>query len=106
MRSINKIGLCFLVAIISFGCAYPSKQSGAKDERPTIAVQGAPAGARLFVDGLDMGDAAGFNGKLGVLIVEPGTHVVEVRVGPRVLHSERIYVAGGDTRVVKISGGL
>lgn len=82
------------------GCAirYPASGVEITDERPTIAFKGAPFGAVVFVDGLEHGRAANYDGVEKSLIVEPGSHLVEVRDGSDVILSERVFLANRATK--------
>ena len=87
--------LALLVAI-GFGgmaaCQYPTTNVEITDERPTISFKGAPFGAVVFVDGLEHGPAANYEGADKSLIVEPGSHLVEVRYGGGVILTERVFL--------------
>lgn len=76
---------------------YPNTGVEITDERPTIAFKGAPEGSQVFLDGIAMGPADEFDGRK-VLLVEPGTHVVEVRRNGGVLLSESVFLGEGATR--------
>ena len=62
------------------------------DDRPTLAIKGAPEGAVLFVDGLMVGPAANYNGDPNILTVEPGTHLVRIAIGSNVLYEQKVFV--------------
>lgn len=78
---------------------YPNTGVVIADERPTIAFSSAPKGSQVFIDGVAMGPADEFDGQNKVLLVEPGTHVVEVRRKGGVLLSERVFLGEGATRI-------
>ncbi len=78
---------------------YPTTTVEIADERPTIGFKGAPGGSQVFVDGIAMGAADQFDGSRETLMVEPGTHVVQVRHEGGVLLSERVYLGEGATRI-------
>ncbi len=78
---------------------YPATNVAIADERPTIGFKGAPGGSQVFVDGIAMGAADQFDGSRETLMVEPGTHVVQVRHEGGVLLSERVYLGEGATRI-------
>jgi hypothetical protein len=80
------------------GIRYPSSRTDIPDERPSIAFRGAPNGSVVFVDGQAMGSATQFDGGENVLLVEPGNHLIEVRVGERVLLTRRVFLSGQATR--------
>lgn len=85
------------------GCSYPTTQVRVTDERPTIAIQGAPANAVLYVDGLNMGLANTFNGSQ-LLILEPGTHKIEIKSQEKTLLSEKVFLGEGTAKIFSVSG--
>jgi len=113
--------ICLLTALVFSGCAMPTTSVRTVDDRPTLAIKGAPEGAILFVDGLNMGLANQYSGTLSksypdtrmatqysgsstsnggstgadntpVLLVEPGTHVVRITVGNTTIYEQKIFV--------------
>lgn len=83
-------------------CADPVTVTRAVDDRPRILLQGAPEGAVLFLDGRSMGSAAAYAGSPGVLQVEPGTHLLEVRLGETLLMSQKVFLGGGEQRTLVV----
>ncbi len=74
-------------------CPMPQTVVRTADTRPSIAVVGAPPGSVLFVDGQRVGEAAAYAGQPNVLIVEPGSHEVDVRdAAGTVLFRQRVFV--------------
>jgi hypothetical protein len=73
-------------------CSMPSTVVRTVDDRPTLAFKGAPEGAILFVDGLNMGPAGQYDGEPKVLAVETGTHVVRVMVNNQTIFEQRVFV--------------
>ena len=69
----------FFLFLLLAGCAMPSTVVMTPDTRPSIAIEGAPPGAVLFLDGVRVGEANLYDGQPNVLRVEPGTHTVTVR---------------------------
>lgn len=72
------------------------------DERPTLAIIGAPQGSILYVDGREMGPAPVFDGVERTLSIENGAHLVEIRAGGRSIHSQRIFVEGATRKVIEV----
>ena len=93
----RRIFACAVLLIVA-ACAYPTTRTDIPDERPSLAFTNAPEGSTVWVDGLQMGAAHDFNGTDRVLLVEPGNHVVEVRMGERVLLTRRVFLSGPATR--------
>ena len=75
------------------GCVTPTTVVKATDTRPSLIIIGAPDGAVLLLDGLNMGPAKQFDGNPNYLVVIPGTHKItilqdDVTVFERVLFVE------------------
>jgi hypothetical protein len=82
-----------ILAVLALACAMPQTVVRTPDTRPSLAVAGAPAGAVLFVDGEPAGAASAYDGHPTVLLVEPGSHEVDVRDGAgNVLHRQKVFV--------------
>lgn len=71
--------LVLFLLLSAAACAMPSTVVRTPDTRPSLAVEGAPAGAILFIDGVTVGEANRLDGQPNVLLVEPGTHTVTVK---------------------------
>lgn len=96
------IAVCLIVALVG-GCAYPSTGLRIPDERPSIAIEGAPGSAMLYVDGLEMGLAGNFDGARQVLLLESGKHRIEVIDRGETLLSETIFLGGGELRKLSVA---
>lgn len=92
--------ILLVVALVALaGCIrYPSSRTDIPDERPSIAFSGAPKGSVVFVDGQAMGLATQFDGGKNVLLVEMGNHLIQVRLGDRVLLTQRVFLSGQATK--------
>lgn len=95
--------LLICVGALIQGCSYPEPAKVEQSEtRPKIGISGAPENSMLFVDGLDMGPAANYNGKEGVLMIESGKHLVELKAANgRILHSEELFLSSSTTKIIK-----
>lgn len=102
MRSLIYI---FIIIIMVQGCAYPTSQSRVLDKRPSIAVQDAPDEAILIVDGLNMGLANQYNGHDKALLIEPGTHKIEVVNHGLTILTEQIFLGGSELKIFKVNIG-
>jgi uncharacterized lipoprotein YajG len=92
------VALAFSIA----ACSTPSTTVRTSDSRPSLAVANAPRGAQLFVDGNAMGEAATYDGQPAVLVVEPGTHVIDVRDGSgNVLVHQTVFVES-ETKTIQV----
>jgi hypothetical protein len=89
--------------LLLLACAEPITVTRAVDNRPKLQVLGAPKGAVLFLDGKAVGEAAAYAGTPGVLLVEPGTHIVEVRLGETLLLSQKVYLGGGEQKTLQVA---
>ncbi len=97
-------GLILISTAFLQGCSYPdAAKIEQKDSRPAIGVSGAPKGSVLYVDGLKMGMARQFDGEKNVLLVESGTHLVEVKAANgTVLLSESLFLSNSTTKILTI----
>ena len=88
--------------LLAAACAMPSTVVRTPDTRPSLAFQGAPPGAVLYVDGLRAGEAAAYDGEPNVLLVEPGTHEVVVRAADGAeLHRQTVFVES-ELKTIKV----
>lgn len=91
----------FLFTFI-LGCQLPRTNVQAVDGRSKILVKDAPKGALLFIDGNSKGQADSYNGDPAILLMESGTHLIEVKAGERLLFSQRIFFGGGEIRTIVV----
>jgi hypothetical protein len=90
------------LALSIAACAMPSTTVRTTDTRPSLAVEGAPRGSQLFVDGNSVGDARTYDGRPAVLVVEPGTHVVDVRdTSGKVIFRQTVFVES-ETKTIQV----
>ncbi|UIF90948.1 hypothetical protein [Cupriavidus sp. UYPR2.512] len=92
-----------LAALAMYGCAMPNTTVQSGQGRPTLRVVGAPPQSVLVVDGIQMGQAAAFDGAQSVLKIEEGPHQVEIRQGSRALLTRSIFAAGGESVSIEVS---
>ena len=81
-----------LVFVFALCSCMPTTTVRTVDDRPTLAFKGAPEGAILYIDGLDMGPVYQYDGVHMVLTVEPGTHTVRVTVNNEAIYEQRVFV--------------
>jgi uncharacterized lipoprotein YajG len=99
--------LLVLAGITLFAaCSLPQTTVRTGLPAPALMVTGAPSGSVLFVDGLEMGSAAQYDGNPKVLAVLEGTHQVEVRLGPNVIYREKAFVSSGQSHTVAVAGAV
>lgn len=99
---------CFCVSLIALSllsaCGRPVSEVRVLDNRSALAIQGASADAVLYIDGLSMGAAQQSDGQTRVLLLEPGPHKVEIVSHGNKLLSEQIFLGGGETKILTVSG--
>ncbi|MGH8616929.1 MAG: hypothetical protein ACREUW_04510 [Burkholderiales bacterium] len=93
---------CCGVVILLASCSVPDTNVRTGSPRPALVIKGAPMGAIIVVDGLEVGVSEQYDGNPGALVVEEGVHVVEVRRAGQVIHSERIFISNGETRTITV----
>lgn len=93
-----------MTLVLVSACSYPTTEVRITDNRPALAIQGASADALLYVDGLAMGLAQQFDGRSQVLLLEPGTHKIEVISQGKVVLTEKVFLGGGEVRTLSVSG--
>lgn len=102
-QKIRAFALAFVLAGLSACVHYPTEKQSVVDQRPQISfrmndVDGRAEAARVLVDGLDAGRAGEFAEGRAALRVLPGTHIIQVVLGERVLLMERTYLSDGVVR--------
>ena len=102
---ISTVFSVLLIACLLQGCKYPEPAKvEQKDSRPAIGISGAPEGTLLYVDGLQMGFVSQYDGETGVLLVESGSHVVEVRTqSGEILFRNEIFLSGSTTKIMNFN---
>ena len=97
-----KTSVIVFLGLVLCACAMPSTTVRTTDTRPSLAFEGAPEGAKIYLDGLLIGEAEKYDGQPGVLLVEPGTHVIVVK-GPdgSVLVEKKVYVES-ELKTIKV----
>jgi hypothetical protein len=89
MRKPLAVSLMILLA----ACSMPSTVVKTPDTRPSLAFEGAPEGAVLFLDGVRTGPANQYDGQPNILLVEPGTHLVTIKgADGAVLLEQKVFV--------------
>ena len=95
------------VALTSLGllaaCAYPVSTAEQGAASSGLYFPSAPLASRVFVDGVDAGEAATFDGKKTLLVVAPGRHRLVVRQGSTPLYDKQIYIGAGTHIAIKVN---
>ncbi|OGO25240.1 MAG: hypothetical protein A2W33_06415 [Chloroflexi bacterium RBG_16_52_11] len=97
-----KTSLIVLLGLVLCSCAMPSTTVRTTDTRPSLAFEGAPEGAKVYLDGLLMGEAEKYDGQPGILVVEPGTHLIVVKGRDgSVLLEQKVYMES-EIKTIKV----
>ena len=98
----NKYLVMLVALLLLAACSMPNTTVRTTDTRPGIAIDGAPDGAILYVDGQQIGEANRYDGQPNVLVVEPGTHTVVVKGADGApLIDRKIYVES-ELKTIKV----
>jgi len=85
--------LAIFLMVFLAACSMPSTVVKTPDTRPSLAFEGAPEGAVLFLDGVRTGPANQYDGQPNILLVEPGTHRVTITgADGAVLLEQKVFV--------------
>lgn len=93
------------LALSLTACALPETGVHTGSPRPTIFITGAVGGMELYIDNLKVGSADEYNGNPKVLVVEEGVHIVQIRKGDLIVHSEKTFVSNGESRAITVNPG-
>lgn len=96
------------LALVGLGaCSWLGAHRPPPPPPPTqLVVTGSPAGSRVFIDGVNVGDAAARSNQTQVLDVAAGTHEVAIELNDKVVYREDTYVAPGERHVVIVKSGF
>ena len=94
--------ILFSIILLVSGCAYPTSGVRVLDKRPSIAIQNAPKDAILMVDGVNMGLANNYDGQDRALLVESGTHKIEVMNHGMPILSEQVFLGSGELKTFRV----
>ena len=98
IKFLHILPLVLLVA----ACSRPVVTVNTVDDRPHLQFTNAKSAATLSMDGVIVGPAADYDGVHKTLVVNTGTHLIEVRDGNRVLYSSQVYFGGDATRTINL----
>jgi hypothetical protein len=97
-----KVIISAALALALGACALPQTTVRTGAAQPGLIVEGAPADAILYVDGLSMGAAGQFDGKPRVLAVLEGVHTLEIQQGSAVIFHDKALFSSGETHPIKL----
>lgn len=88
--------------VLVLGCTQmPTEKQSVSDMRPQISFKASNAqlyGARVVIDGLDMGNVGLYLDGASALRIVAGTHQLRVMQGTQVLLDEKFYAGDGVNR--------
>jgi len=99
------IGLGALILMMSACVQMPTEKQSVTDMRPQLSfkiMDDGLRGAKIYVDGLDMGIIGEFGEGVASLRVLSGSHQIRVDLNGRALVEEKIYVGDGVNRTILV----
>ncbi|MDO8958986.1 MAG: hypothetical protein Q7U85_04555 [Rhodocyclaceae bacterium] len=107
MMKLSSALLAALVAatLLSACTQMPTERQGVTDLRPQLSFKitdEALRAARVLVDGLDMGAVDEYGEGVAALRILPGVHVIRVVLHGRTVIEEKLYVADGVNRTLRV----
>lgn len=102
MRIPISLSILLLLPALSLGCEAPRTEVRTLSLHPRIRFVDAPPQAEVFVDGKPVGLASDYSGHPGVLQLEAGTHVIEVRLKGQTLLSTQVFLEGEALRDIRV----
>jgi len=100
-----KTFFALVLLLAQAACALPETSVTTGAARPRLSFPNAAPDMILVLDGITIGPAARYDGNPGVLLVEEGTHLLELKRNGQTVHSEKAFVSNGETRAVDINSG-
>jgi hypothetical protein len=92
----------FALLLLLAACGNPTVRVNTVDDRPTLGFKNAHPTATLILDGVSVGPASVYDGEHKTLLVDSGTHQIEVRDGGRILYSGPVYLGSGEARIINL----
>jgi len=83
-------------------CTYPQAQVSTVDTRPHLSIAGAPAGAQLVIDNVNLGAAADYAPGGQEITLGNGTHHVVITNGGTVLYDNKVYLGDGADSTITV----
>lgn len=99
-------GFGLVCTLLMGGCTQmPTERQGVSDMRPQISFRSGDEqmrGARVIMNGLDMGAVGDYLDGAASLRILPGTHLLRVTIGSQVILEEKFYVSDGVNRTFTV----
>lgn len=94
------VGVALASGTLLAGCVqnYATREVAQGAAPATVAILNAPVGARVLIDGRDVGDVA----QASQYGLTPGRHDVVVQVNGRTIHSQAVFASAGARLEVRI----
>jgi hypothetical protein len=92
----------FALLLAVTACSNPTVSVNTIDDRPKLQFVNARPTETLILDGISVGPASVYDGEHKTLVVDAGTHEVEVRDGSRTIFLGSIYFGGGASRTINL----
>ena len=100
-----KIPLTLILLASLSACALPETSVKTGAARPRLSFPNAGPDTILVMDGITIGPAARYDGNPGVLQVEEGTHLLELKRNGQTLYREKAFVSNGENKAIAASPG-
>lgn len=102
--SLRRLAVVLCLGIAPVACIQPpTSTASVSDMRPGLAFKATSAlDAAIFIDGQSVGTVGQYLEGESLLRVLPGTHQVQVMRGSTVLVDERVYVADGVNKTIRV----
>jgi hypothetical protein len=91
-----------LLFVFAAGCSYPTTSVKTLDTRARIGIVNASPTAALLVNGVLIGQAAAYNSETAALAVSPGSNLIEVKDGERVVYSQKLFLGEGTSKTITL----
>ncbi|MDO8787704.1 MAG: hypothetical protein Q7J42_06505 [Sulfuritalea sp.] len=101
LTALSIAGILANTLILGACTQMPSEKQSVSDMRPQISFKAQSEfvqGARVLVDGLDLGSVGDFLDGIAAVRVLPGMHKVTVTSGSTILLDEKVYLGDGVSR--------
>jgi hypothetical protein len=102
MLQVCRLGAIGLVSMLVSACAYPVGTVEQGEAASSLSFSNAPADAHVWIDGVEAGVAAVYDGRKSVLTVKAGRRLVVVKSGAATLFDKPVYVGPGARIDVKV----
>ena len=106
LRSAAALASLFSLLALSACSEMPTQSQGIADTRPQISFKASTErvlGAKVILDGRDMGLVGSFLEGDATLRVAPGTHMLMVASNNQLIYQQRFYAGSGGSRTFTVN---